>query len=90
MAITDGDLKKIGKLMDERLLVFHEEVTDRKFAWLEEKFNKHLTELKEEVRQNTEAVAKIERKLDQVTDHQAEKLDDHEKRIGKLELSVAV
>lgn len=32
-------------------------------------------------------IDKLERKLDAVTDHQAEKLDDHDRRIGKLELA---
>jgi len=32
-------------------------------------------------------VSRVERKLDNVIDHQAEKLDNHEKRIAKLELT---
>lgn len=32
-----------------------------------------------------ESSSRIERKLDNVTDHQAEKLDDHEKRITRVE-----
>ncbi|HLE49589.1 MAG TPA: hypothetical protein VI791_00395 [Patescibacteria group bacterium] len=76
MALTDGDLKKIGKLMDERLLVFHNDVTEKKFEWLEETLGNRIT--------------KVESKLDKITDHQAEMLDNHERRIGKLELSVAI
>ena len=76
MALADGDLKKIGKLMDERLLVFHNDVTEKKFEWLEETLGNRIT--------------KVESKLDKITDHQAEMLDNHERRIGKLELSVAI
>ena len=75
MVLTDGDLKKIGKLMDERLLVFHNDVTEKKFEWLEETLGNRIT--------------KVESKLDKITDHQAEVLDDHEKRIGKLEVVLA-
>lgn len=35
-----------------------------------------------------EKVEKIDRRLITVTDHQADKLDDHEKRIGKIETSI--
>lgn len=33
-------------------------------------------------------IGRLERKLDKVTDHQAEKLDDHEGRIGRIEAIV--
>lgn len=64
-----------------------------KFVSIDDKFkkiDKNFEELRSEVRQNSEAIAKVERKLDKITDHQAEKLDDHERRIEKIELSIAV
>ena len=90
MAITDGDLKKIGKLMDERLLFFHNEVTEPKFEWLEKKINSELGAKVDDLRTDlTNHIQKVERKLDRVTDHQSVVLDSHEKRIGKLELAIA-
>lgn len=35
-------------------------------------------------------IEKVERKLDRITDSHATKLDNHEKRIGKLEAGVAI
>ncbi len=91
MALTDGDLKKIGNLMDERLLVFSREVTEPRIDWAVEKISKDLGGRIDDLRTDlTNQIQKVERKLDQITDHQAEMLDNHERRIGKLELSVAI
>lgn len=92
MTLTDDDLKKLNLMMKKAVIdgtgealeamVFPKfESIDRKF----EKIDKDLSSLKKEVGLNTEAIARAERKLDQVTDHQAEKLDNHEKRIVRLE-----
>jgi len=45
----------------------------------EKRFKKEFVEVRNDI-------ARVERKLDTVTDHQAEKLDDHGKRIVRLEL----
>jgi len=44
----------------------------------EKRFKKEFVEVRNDI-------AKVERKLDAVTDHQAERLDDHGIRIKKLE-----
>lgn len=91
MALTKGDLQKIGevveKKMDERLLKFSNEVTEPAVGRIVETA---INEAKEELTNHFDGqIAKLERKLDQVTDHHSEKLDDHEKRIGKLEVAFA-
>lgn len=98
MPLTDSDLGKIGRLMDERLLVFHKEVTDPKFEWLEGKLTNQINSMGKRLDKRIDdldlklsnEIGKLERKLDQVTDEQADKLDDYGKRIDKLELSVAI
>lgn len=53
----------------------------------EKRFNKKIDDLDTKL---SNQIGKLERKLDNVADHQAEKLDDHERRIGKLELVARV
>lgn len=78
MSLTNDDLVKIGKLMDERMLYFHDKVTgpmvDNVVEVLREEISK--------VSQNTD---RIERKLDNITDHRSVRIDNHEVRIVSLE-----
>ena len=50
----------------------------------EKRYNKKLDDMKVDLKND---ISKLERKLDNVTDNQADKLDNHEKRIGKLEFA---
>lgn len=52
----------------------------------ENRFNQKFKEIGRQFEEVRNDIAKVERKLDVVTDHQADKLDNHERRIGKLEL----
>jgi len=45
-------------------------------------------ELKNDINRLDDKVEAINRRLIQVTDHHSEKIDNHEKRIGKLEAKV--
>lgn len=68
----------VGQALEDMVLPRFDQI-DEKFDQIDEKF--------EEVRND---ISKLERKLDQVTDHQAEKLDDHERRLKLVEAAVAV
>ena len=85
MSLTDGDLKKLDKMMKKAVLDGTAEALEAIVFPKFDEIDKNLSSLKEEVGLNTEMIARVERKLDRVTDHQAEKLDDHEKRISQLE-----
>ncbi len=78
MALDSKDLEKLGALMDERLLKFHEEVT-------EPMVNNIYERMHDEISVVADNTYRIEKKLDSVTDHHSEKIDDHEKRIVRLE-----
>lgn len=68
----DGKFGKIDKRFEQ---------IDKRFEQIDGRFD----ELEENLGNK---IGVLERKLDQVTDHQADKLDDHEKRIGRLENAV--
>ncbi|EKD53391.1 MAG: hypothetical protein ACD_61C00053G0011 [uncultured bacterium] len=75
---NDKMLLQFSELMDKRLLKFHEEVT-------EPMVNNIYDRLHEEVSLVADNTYRIEKKLDHVADHHSEKIDDHEKRIVRLE-----
>lgn len=80
MTLTDDDLKKLNLMMKKAVIDGTGEALEAMVFPKFESIDKDLSSLKKEVGLNTEAIARAERKLDQVTDHQAEKLDNHEKR----------
>lgn len=49
---------------------------------------KALSEVKEQLDSLDDKVEMINRRLITITDHQADRIDDHEKRIGKIETTV--
>ena len=73
----------VGQALEEIVLPRFDQI-DEKFALIDKKFEK-IDENFEEVRND---ISRIDRKLDQVTDHQAEKLDDHEKRLRLVETAI--
>lgn len=79
MTLDNDDLKAIGDLTDTKMIGFHSKVTE---PMIENVMNI----LREENENNT---SRLERKLDNVSDTLAERITNHEKRITKLELSVA-
>ncbi|MFZ2202694.1 MAG: hypothetical protein WAV56_04885 [Microgenomates group bacterium] len=83
--ITKAILMGTGDALEAVVFPKFESI-DKKFENLDDK----LEDMSGQIGSNTEAIARIERKLDRVTDHQAEVLDNHEKRIGKLEAAIAV
>lgn len=84
--VVEGSEKRIRKDLGDRI----DEVEVNLHKRIDEVEN-HLEAKIESVGGDVEEVrgnlARVERKLDNVTDHQAEKLDDHETRIGKLEVA---
>ena len=53
------------------------------------KINNDIKALQTDVSQLQADTSRIDRKLTVISDHQANKLDNHEKRIGKLEFHLA-
>ncbi|KKT40447.1 hypothetical protein A3K29_03545 [Candidatus Collierbacteria bacterium RIFOXYB2_FULL_46_14] len=78
MKFTKDNLEDFAKIMDERLLKFHEEVTEPMINNIYDRLHKEVTV----VADNT---YRIEKKLDNIADHHSEKIDNHEKRIVRLE-----
>lgn len=76
-------VEKMSKLMDERLLYFHEKVTAPMVDNVVEV-------LREEIAKVSDNTDRIERKLDNIADHHSDKIDDHEKRIVRLETRTVV
>lgn len=76
-------LMQFGKLMDERLLKFHEEV-------IEPMINNIVESLREDITKIENNTFRIEKKLDNITDYHSEKIGDHEKRIVRLEKRITV
>ena len=78
MKFTKDNLEDLARIMDERLLKFHEEIT-------EPMVNNIYERLHEEVAVVADNTYRIEKKLDNIADHHSEKIDNHEKRIVRLE-----
>lgn len=78
MKFTKDNLDDLAKIMDERLLKFHEEVTEPMANNIYERMHEEISK----VENNT---FRIEKKLDNISDYHSEKIDDHEKRISGLE-----
>ena len=74
---------KISNLMDKKMLYFHEQVS--------EPMVNHVFEvLQTEIASVADNTDRIERKLDNITDHHSERVDNHEKRIFGLERRATV
>lgn len=89
MALTDEDWRRLDKMMKKAVIdgttEALEDVVFPKFEEIDgkfEKIDKRFDDLEENLGNK---ISILERKLDRVTDHQADKLDNHEKRIGHLE-----
>ena len=82
MSLTGTDLKKIGTLMDERLLKFHGEVTEPMINNIVGMLREDMGRLETKTDNNA---YRLERKVDAVLDHHSEKIDNHEKRVILLE-----
>ena len=87
-------LGKITTLMDERLLKFHEEVTEPMVNNIVEGIHDEMKAMENrlDVRMDNfeNNQYRIEKKLDTVTDNHSEKIGEHEKRILHLEKRVSV
>lgn len=81
MSIPKEDLKQIGDLMDKRLMIFTEKVI---IPAVERITNDLKKELKDEIREIGNDVSRVERKLDNITTHHAQKLDEHEKKLNQI------
>jgi hypothetical protein len=83
--LLDFHEKVFKKDMVKMMMDFHREVQEpmmdevlNRLSGVEKRLDEVNVELKNEI-------GRLERKLDKVTDHQAEELDDHEGRIIRLE-----
>lgn len=81
MAIPKDDLKQIGDLMDKRLMVFTEKVI---IPAVERITNDLKNELKEDILDVSNNLSRVERKLDNITTHQSEKIDQHDKKLKAI------
>jgi len=98
MALTKGDLQAIGKMMDKRFAIAFsdkvlgkiirrqinnalEDVVFPRFDSLEKRFDG----LEKKVDRNAKKIDNMDRRVFRVGDRYAERLDEHEKRIGSLE-----
>jgi len=82
MALTDDDLNKLDLMMKKAAFEGTTEALEAVVFPKFEEIEKRIDGVEESLGNK---IGVLERKLDQVTDHQAVKLDDHEKRLGVLE-----
>ncbi len=80
--ITKAIIKGVVEGINQVMIPYSEE-QERRFKAEFRKVDEKIEDVRDDV---TNQIAKVERKLDAVTDHQAEKLNDHGIRIGKLEM----
>lgn len=93
MAFSDVDKKEfqkmivigVGQALEDMVLPRFDQI-DKKF----ENIDKQFEEVRNDISKLQSDVSRIERKLDNVTDHQAEKLDDHERRLKLVEAAMVV
>jgi len=82
-------MEKISKLMDERMMVFFEQVIARAIDGVVEDVRVDMSKMEERLTKKINIVEnntfRIEKNLDNVTDHHSERIDEHEKRIVSLE-----
>lgn len=85
MAIPKDDLRQIGDLMDERLMVFTEKViipaVERITNDLKSDLKRDIKKLDTRLTKVEESISRVDRKLDNITTHQSEKLDEHDKKL---------
>lgn len=81
MAIPKDDLKQIGDLMDKRLMIFTEKVI---IPAVERITDDLKNELKEDILDVSNNLSRVERKLDNITTHQSEKIDQHDKKLKAI------
>lgn len=76
------------KQKEETVEIFAEAFREVVVPVLEE-MKKDFNDLRQDVHHLDDKVEGISRRLIQVTDHHANRLDNHEKRIGKLEVKAS-
>jgi prefoldin subunit 5 len=88
MAIPKEDLKQIGDLMDKRLMIFTEKViipaVERITNDLKTDLKKDIKKLDTRLTRVEEDISRIDRKLDNITTHHAQKLDKHEQKLNQI------
>lgn len=80
----------VGLALEEIVLPRFDQI-DKKFDQIDKRFDKidkKFEEVDERLDSMDAKTSRIERKLDQVTDHQAEKLDDHGRRLKLVETAM--
>lgn len=89
MKFTKDNLEDLAKIMDERLLKFHEEVTEPMTNNIVESLHEDMIKMESRLDERVAIVEnntyRIEKKLDNIADHHSERIDDHEKRVVRLE-----
>lgn len=88
MAIPKEDLKQIGDLIDNKLIVYTNSVI---LPAVERITSEIKTEIKGVEKRLTKRIEKVENdvsrldhKIDNITTHHAQKLDEHEKKLNQI------
>ena len=85
---------RVGLLIDQRLLVFHEKVTIPMADGMVDDVRSDMSKMESRLVERLDTLennsSKIERKLDNISDHHSARIDNHEKRISGLEKKVIV
>lgn len=83
-------LDKMSAIMDERMLLFHEKVTEPMIDNVVEMLRGEISDVGERIEIVENNTYRIEKKLDNISDHHSKVVDNHEKRIVTLERKFAV
>ncbi len=88
MSFTVEEKKEFQKMIVVGVGQALEDIVLPRFDQIEAKFDKKFEEVDKKFEEVRNDISKLERKLDRLTDHQAEKLDDHETRLRLVETAV--
>jgi len=92
MTYSDEDKKEFQKMVMVGVGQALEEIVLPRFDALDATIKSQSDEiqgLRNDIGEIQNDISRIDRKLDQVTDHQAEKLDDHERRLKLVETAIS-
>ena len=92
MTYSDEDKKEFQKMVMVGVGQALEEIVLPRFDALDATIKSQSDEiqgLRNDIGEIQNDISRIDRKLDQVTDHQAEKLDDHERRLKLVEAAIS-